>query len=305
MKRFKITVLLSLTLVPAYSYAQKVPSLMQLAGTIPVKEAFTRWISLGNRAAQEYFMSLNIPDEIKEVLSDKLYQHVQLFVSRVVQVVLESQGELSYEQILKKVEKLAQTQQPNISIDAQDENGFTALMYAAFHNNTSIVKMLIAAGVDLNKQNAWKQTALMYTTFNQSKEAACLLINAGADLNVRDGCGQTALMYTVYRDRDIAKMLIAAGADVNARKNNGETALLCAICSNNKELVELLINAGADLYPKNDVGCSIDSVIHDKSFKELGNILEQARAKQQQCLYYQNCLIKKYELVSSAKNAEL
>jgi cytohesin len=46
---------------------------------------------------------------------------------------------------------------------------------------------------------------------------------------------------------DVAKVLIAKGADVNAKGNNGKTALHSAVKNRNKDMVQLLLDKGAEV----------------------------------------------------------
>lgn len=90
-------------------------------------------------------------------------------------------------------------------------------------------------------------------------EAVRILIAAGADLNLDDGYGSTAMAMAVdvyTRERqvdDVAVALIKAGAKVNTRSRvyidgpGGETPLHSAAAWNQRRAVAALIEAGADL----------------------------------------------------------
>jgi len=55
-------------------------------------------------------------------------------------------------------------------------------------------------------------------------------------------------------NKEIVELLIAAGADVNARDDGGDTPLLNAAAFGQKEIVELLIGKGAEVNAKNANG---------------------------------------------------
>lgn len=100
-----------------------------------------------------------------------------------------------------------------LDINAKDANGDTALIFAVKKPivNIDILKMLIHSGADLNAQNNDGATALIWATILNHKEVVKILIDAGADLNVRPS--STALIIAVAKNhREIAKMLIKAGA---------------------------------------------------------------------------------------------
>src|SRR5262249_21821562 len=66
------------------------------------------------------------------------------------------------------------------------------------------------------------------------------------ELEVRDRRGSTPLMHAVaFGNRDTLKLLIDAGADVRARNDMGATALLWAAAD--PERASLLIEHGADV----------------------------------------------------------
>jgi ankyrin repeat protein len=74
------------------------------------------------------------------------------------------------------------------------------------------------------------------------------VISAGADVNARFKFEQTALMYACQGSLTAARVLIEMGADVNAIGDFGSNALFTAIGNNQNEIVELLIQHGADIH---------------------------------------------------------
>ena len=78
----------------------------------------------------------------------------------------------------------------------------------------------------------------------------------GVDVNAKDDeYGATSLHITAeYGYKEIVKLLIDAGADVHEKDKNGSTPLHNAAFGGYKEVVELLIANGADVNAKNDDG---------------------------------------------------
>ena len=151
-------------------------------------------------------------------------------------------------------------------VNEVDNDGRTAIFYAcrgydvcsfyinynsfygySFSESVEVVKFLIDNGADVNLKNNGGMTALMSAS-DVSHELIELLIKSGARVNEVDDNGKSALMYAIISSSDIevVKFLIDNGANVNLKSNDGETALMNAYIRGNKELVELLINSGAD-----------------------------------------------------------
>ena len=96
-------------------------------------------------------------------------------------------------------------------LDAADETGWTALMYAVKGGYDEIVEMLLEAGASLNQRNQLQETALHLAARHGRTASARLLLRAGADFGLRDAEGRTPLYRAIESRRaDIIEMLQAA-----------------------------------------------------------------------------------------------
>ena len=78
-------------------------------------------------------------------------------------------------------------------VHARDvKNGNYALHIAAQNGHTELVKLLLAARADPNKQNLAGQTALHMTQTYEMTELSDMLLNAGADPELKNDEGHTA-----------------------------------------------------------------------------------------------------------------
>lgn len=121
----------------------------------------------------------------------------------------------------------------NAGVDAHtcDVNGMTTLMVAASNSAESgdRVRALIEAGVSIDAVDEAGNTALIYAAENgHSLES---LLGAGADPNHTNKQGETALMKSFSRAINLAqkvRSLLDAGANVNAVDERGRNALIWA-----------------------------------------------------------------------------
>ena len=80
------------------------------------------------------------------------------------------------------------------AINHSDEDGRTALMYAARNGDTLAVKALLRNGASVNLADNGGETALMKAAASSCTEATVsALLGAGADLSARDHEGRNAL----------------------------------------------------------------------------------------------------------------
>ncbi|EQC28010.1 hypothetical protein SDRG_14282 [Saprolegnia diclina VS20] len=86
-----------------------------------------------------------------------------------------------------------------VSVDAQDENGYTPLQAAVSYNQTELVAYLLAQGAKVSLGDNDDETPLH---FCESVEVAELLLDAGADLNVKNADGRTPLDAALDEDNE-------------------------------------------------------------------------------------------------------
>lgn len=138
-----------------------------------------------------------------------------------------------------------------VNINAQP-SGASALHEAARLGILTSVKLLIAAGADLNLPDKEDTTPLMTACLHgktKGSQIALLLLKAGADATiVRADDEMTALKFAVkHGTSEVLQALIDAGAEVDGPSGTEQTALMIAARGNNVAALKVLIKNGADV----------------------------------------------------------
>ena len=105
------------------------------------------------------------------------------------------------------------------------------------------------SGADVNARDERGNTALLYAAELCSVEMANMLLERGANVNARDERGNTALMVAIeghIGSEEMVDMFLGAGADVNmVRRADGMTALTIAERQRDGEVADVLREAQA------------------------------------------------------------
>ena len=166
-------------------------------------------------------------------------------------------------------------------VNLKDQNGNTALYYAAQSKNASLVRFLIHQGADVNATGGGNVTPLMLSVDMAfgNPEIALELIKAGADVSAADKNGDTALLIaTTESSQQVMWELLRRGPNPNARGFNGDTALHYAAMNGLSDRVKLLVRYGADPSIRNSGGRSaIDVAATTNSDSEVRKHFETTR----------------------------
>ena len=137
-------------------------------------------------------------------------------------------------------------------IHARDAEAWTPLHYVADRGWLDLMTWLIAHGADIHAVTNEVETPLFFAANpakTDSNAAACirLLLAAGADINYRNGKGWTPLHdLAFYGEAAESAVLLDQGAAVNACGAYGETPLHLAAGGGFVDEVALLLARGAD-----------------------------------------------------------
>ncbi len=175
----------------------------------------------------------------------------------------------------------------DMSIDSETNNNFGDI-------NLQVVELLIKKGANVNytlKSNGKSILAKVCENKSNGYEIAKILISNGADVNFKDFNKNTPLMllndelldkYSYLEDDEgnwkpikfekstseqILELLLNNGADINARNKIGMTALMKYALEGKTELVKLLLEHGADINIKSEL--TAFDLASDNDSKEL------------------------------------
>ena len=155
-------------------------------------------------------------------------------------------------------------------VNSRDNDGSSPLIMASRHGHTVVVSILIAAEAQLNVRDELycDMTSLMWASLEghtdivrqvfikdllktQLEPTFRLLLLAGADVNIQNiswNLLRTALIEAALKGHtDIVNLLLDAGAEVDTRDNEGRTAVIMAALKGNTDVVRILRDTGADL----------------------------------------------------------
>lgn len=209
---------------------------------------------------------------------------------------------------------------PKINVNAQNDNGDTALMVARnpeiikillaipgidvnVQNNKTgdtalivaqdpeIIKMLLAVpGININAQNKSGETALIRASLDENKyKVEQLLQRPDIKVNIQDKSGDTALMRAAFRRNiDIMNELLKNKADIHIKNRFGQDALLRVASSafwigdkKYEDVFKLLLNAGANPDSVDNEGETALDLVRSKNRERYKKIIDEYHKKEE------------------------
>ena len=147
------------------------------------------------------------------------------------------------------------------------------------NNDLNELKRLLSIDSTVINKKYRGDTAIMKASRRcDGSNVVAFLLEKGANINdteIRDTIDQTPIIVAAQGGcKDIVEMLLQAGANIEHRNDQGENALISAAQEGHKEIVKMLLDAGANINQENADGeTALDLAIRLKQKKELLDLL--------------------------------
>lgn len=190
------------------------------------------------------------------------------------------------------ITKISRLIKKGANIETKDQSGRTPLIIASTHNEKFIIDLFLKEGADINATDIHGNTALIISTIANNTESVNLLIERKANLEAKNedptnkterpeaediipddgyrslGCdyGNTALMMAAKLNHiNIVNILLEAGANIETQDLKGNTLLLIAAENSRTELMTILLAKNANIENKNyDDNTALIAAAHNK-----------------------------------------
>lgn len=159
--------------------------------------------------------------------------------------LLDAAGKSSLDGVKRALERGA-------NVNSVNPQGATALMLAV--EKPEIIKMLMAAGAAIDREDKEKKTALLIAAEKNSLETVQLLLKAKAKIIHEDEYGNNVLILGAGNAAIVSFILDSELLQIDKTGREGKSALLRAAEHGNAESIKLLLAAGADLHLRDSDG---------------------------------------------------
>lgn len=199
-------------------------------------------ITIDDSNALKALLDASISNLTNSKSSDELSEHSKMSTSESESDVSDDEPDGSYMR--------------GSDMDTSSENSFSndedsglPMFLAIELNRMKCLKLLIKDGTYLDELDSCKKSALHFAAFQGSSQAIQELVGPlEQEINSLDTSGDTPLHNAVYNQHiEVVELLLEKGADPNILNSNGLSPLHIAMVHLNVELVKLLLISGGDL----------------------------------------------------------
>ncbi len=164
-------------------------------------------------------------------------------------------------------------------IDAQDKAGDSALIHAAFHNKIPLVELLLNAHAGYTLKNNRGESTLSLAKKNADQTLLKCIERVIERKNTwMKDYAASEFLYAAYSNNTAQVKQLVVSHEIDEQDNVGRTALFFAADNNNLELVQVLLQKGANPCFQTQYAQSIDHYVHQNSkiLPSVREVIEQA-----------------------------
>ncbi len=194
--------------------------------------------------------------------------------------------------IRANVEGVKQALADGADINRRSGNGYTPLMWACTYSSrpayAEVAKLLLSEGADVNISTHEGITALMEAAEN-SEDVFELVLAKGADIKAMKNNGTgvfTSCIFGILMGNvtiELAEFILSKGMDVNEAASIGDalgwTPLHFAVSNSHEELVEMLVEKGANVNAATKDGLTPLSLAESNEYTDICEVLKDAGAR--------------------------
>ena len=145
-----------------------------------------------------------------------------------------------------------------VDVNHSGQHGYTVLHWVGRYNCPEAVKVLLEGGADIEAKNDKGHSPLLNASMSGALDVVKVLVRAGAGVCVTDNRGAICLSLAAHHGHTetVRTLLCMPEVDLKHVDNTGATALSRAVLGKRADVVEVLIDAGADIDVTNENGRS-------------------------------------------------
>lgn len=202
--------------------------------------------------------SITDQDIMRNRISDEeIYQLVQSNPDYLNKDISQGNTILHYAMAYKRYDLAKNLVLKGADINRETLEHDTPIMYACLHGNKEMFDWLIEHGAKISDPNDINNLTLNYAIIGGNLDILEELLKQSYSINVYFTNGLTPLHQASYQNKEqLVDFLLENGADVNAKTNNNyqATPLQLAIFANNQRIIQKLLTKNPDLYIKDAQG---------------------------------------------------
>ena len=169
--------------------------------------------------------------------------------------------------------------QANGNPNLQADNGATPIFTAAQEGHSDIVSILLQANANPNLQRDDGTSPVFMAAQSGHSEIVSILLQANANPKLQADDGATPLFMAAHNGHsDIVSILLQANANPNLQADDGATPLFMAAQNGHSDIVSILLQANANPNLQRDDGTSPVFMAAQKGHSDFVSILLQANA---------------------------